>query len=63
MPNSNPLKRLLTALSYRLGATLVAGAVDTGNGLQRDGAETLRTADGFLLAHQNDKLLTAVTPV
>jgi hypothetical protein len=27
MPDSNPLKRLLTALSYRLGATLVAGAV------------------------------------
>ena len=27
MPDSNPLKRLLTALSYRLGATLAAGAV------------------------------------
>ena len=27
MPDSNPLKRLLTALSYRLGATLVAAAV------------------------------------
>jgi hypothetical protein len=27
MPNSNPLKRLLTALSYRLGATLAAGAI------------------------------------
>ena len=27
MPHSNPLKRLLTALSYRLGATLAAGAV------------------------------------
>ena len=27
MPDSNPLKRLLTALSYRLGATLGAGAV------------------------------------
>jgi hypothetical protein len=25
MPDSNPLKRLLTALSYRLGATLAAG--------------------------------------
>jgi hypothetical protein len=27
MPDSSPLKRLLTALSYRLGATLAAGAV------------------------------------
>ena len=27
MPNSNPLKRVLTALCYRLGATLAAGAV------------------------------------
>src|SRR5271170_6552525 len=27
MPDRNPLKRLLTALSYRLGATLAAGAV------------------------------------
>ena len=27
MPDSNPLKRFLTALSYRLGATLAAGAV------------------------------------
>src|SRR5262249_43212606 len=26
MPDSNPLKRLLNALSYRLGATLAAGA-------------------------------------
>ena len=26
MPNTNPLKRLLTALCYRLGATLAAGA-------------------------------------
>ena len=27
MPDTNPLKRLLTALSYRLGATLAAGAI------------------------------------
>ena len=27
MPDSNPLKRLLTALSYRVGATVAAGAV------------------------------------
>ena len=27
MPNTNPLKRILTALSYRLGATLAAGAI------------------------------------
>jgi len=27
MPNDNPLKRLLTALSYRIGATVAAGAV------------------------------------
>jgi uncharacterized protein YggT (Ycf19 family) len=27
MPDSNPLKRVLTALCYRLGATLAAGAV------------------------------------
>src|SRR4029077_13616134 len=27
MPNSNPLKRGLTALCYRLGATLAAGAI------------------------------------
>src|SRR5438876_4686705 len=27
MPDDNPLKRLLTALSYRIGATLAAGAV------------------------------------
>jgi hypothetical protein len=27
MPNSNPLKRVLTALCYRLGATLAAGAL------------------------------------
>ena len=27
MPDFKPLKRLLTALSYRLGATLAAGAV------------------------------------
>ena len=27
MPDTNPLKRILTALSYRLGATLAAGAV------------------------------------
>jgi hypothetical protein len=27
LPNTNPLKRVLTALCYRLGATLVAGAV------------------------------------
>jgi hypothetical protein len=26
MPDDNPLKRILTALSYRLGATLAAGA-------------------------------------
>jgi uncharacterized protein YggT (Ycf19 family) len=27
MPNTNPLKRVLTALCYRLGATLAAGTV------------------------------------
>ena len=27
MPDANPLKRTLTALSYRLGATLAAGAL------------------------------------
>jgi hypothetical protein len=27
LPNTNPLKRLLTALCYRLGATLAAGAI------------------------------------
>ena len=27
MPDTNPLKRVLTALSYRLGATLTAGAL------------------------------------
>ena len=27
LPNANPLKRVLTALCYRLGATLAAGAV------------------------------------
>jgi len=27
MPETNPLKRLLTALCYRLGATLAAGAI------------------------------------
>jgi len=27
MPDTNPLKRLLTALSYRVGATVAAGAV------------------------------------
>ena len=27
MPNSNPLKRVLTALCYRLGATIAAGAI------------------------------------
>ncbi len=27
MPDTNPLKRILTALSYRLGATLAAGAL------------------------------------
>jgi hypothetical protein len=27
MPDANPLKRVLTALSYRLGATLAAGAL------------------------------------
>ena len=27
MPDDNPLKRILTALSFRLGATLTAGAV------------------------------------
>ena len=27
MPNTNPLKRVLTALCYRLGATLAAGAL------------------------------------
>ena len=27
LPDQNPLKRILTALSYRIGATLVAGAV------------------------------------
>ena len=27
MPNSNPLKQVLTALCYRLGATLAAGAI------------------------------------
>ena len=27
MPDTDPLERLLTALSYRLGATLAAGAV------------------------------------
>jgi hypothetical protein len=27
MPNDNPLKRILTALSYRIGATAAAGAV------------------------------------
>ena len=27
MPDDNPLKRVLTALSYRVGATLAAGAV------------------------------------
>ena len=27
MPDDNPLKRILTALSYRLGATAAAGAV------------------------------------
>jgi hypothetical protein len=27
LPDTNPLKRILTALCYRLGATLAAGAV------------------------------------
>lgn len=27
MPNDNPLKRLLTALTYRIGATVAAGVV------------------------------------
>ena len=27
MPNDNPLKRIMTALSYRVGATLAAGVV------------------------------------
>jgi hypothetical protein len=27
MPEDNPLKRILTALSYRIGATVAAGAV------------------------------------
>ena len=27
LPESNPLKRVLTALSYRLGATVMAGAI------------------------------------
>ena len=27
MPDTNPLKRVLSALSYRVGATLAAGAV------------------------------------
>jgi hypothetical protein len=27
MPDTNPLKRILTALSYRLGVTLAAGAL------------------------------------
>jgi hypothetical protein len=27
LPESNPLKRILTALSYRLGATFMAGAI------------------------------------
>jgi Na+/glutamate symporter len=27
LPDQNPLKRILTALSYRIGATLLAGAV------------------------------------
>jgi len=27
MPNTNPLKRILTALCYRLAATLAAGAI------------------------------------
>jgi hypothetical protein len=27
MPDTNPLKRILTAFSYRLGATLAAGAL------------------------------------
>jgi hypothetical protein len=27
MPNTNPLKRVMTALCYRLGATLAAGAI------------------------------------
>jgi hypothetical protein len=27
MPDTNPLKRILTALSYRVGATLAAGAL------------------------------------
>jgi hypothetical protein len=27
LPDDNPLKRMLTALSYRVGATLAAGAV------------------------------------
>jgi len=27
MPDTNPLKRVLSALSYRLGATLAAGAL------------------------------------
>jgi hypothetical protein len=27
LPDDNPLKRVLTALGYRIGATLVAGAV------------------------------------
>jgi hypothetical protein len=27
MPDENPLKRIMTALSYRVGATLAAGVV------------------------------------
>ena len=27
LPDDNPLKRILTALSYRLGATIMAGAI------------------------------------
>ena len=27
LPDTNPLKRLLTALCYRLGATLAAGSI------------------------------------
>jgi hypothetical protein len=45
MPDENPLKRIMTALSYRVGATLAAGVAPSPSSRSRD--STCSTTSSF----------------
>src|SRR5262249_9612823 len=47
LPDDNPLKRILTALSYRLGTTIIAGGVSPSAGTSQ-GSNAINDMGGTL---------------